>query len=89
MGWLPVISTGKHVTKFNLGSMALGSLVVPPVEFAQFFLQTLRTKLKSSQLTMPNGTVISTHGRSGACCLGCLDWTLTHINRNAFIVVIL
>ncbi|KAG0591066.1 hypothetical protein KC19_1G146700 [Ceratodon purpureus] len=87
MGWLPVISTGKHVTKFNLGSMALGSLVVPPVEFAQLFLQTLRTKLKSSQVTMPNGTVISTHGRSGTCCLGCLDWTLTHINRNAFIVI--
>lgn len=87
MGWLPVFSTGRHVMKFSVGSMALGSLVVPPVEFAQIFLRTLRTKLKSSQMTMPNGSVISTHGRYGICCLGCLDWTLARINRNAFIVV--
>lgn len=87
MGWLPVFSTGRHVMKFSVGSMALGSLVVPPVEFAQIFLRTLRTKLKSSQMTMPNGSVISTHGRYGICCLGCLDWTLARINRNAFIVI--
>ncbi|XP_024392158.1 choline transporter protein 1 [Physcomitrium patens] len=86
MGWLPVISTGKHVTKFNLGTMALGSLVVPPVEFAQFILQTLRSRLRSAEMTMPNGAVISTHGRPGTYCLGCLDRTLTHINRNAYIV---
>lgn len=87
MGWFPVFSAAKQVSRYNLGSISLGSLVVPPIETFNFILENLRSKLKSAEMTMPNGTVVSSHGRGGMCCLSCLDWTLTYINRNAYIVV--
>ena len=87
MGWFPVFSAAKQVSRYNLGSISLGSLVVPPIETLNFILENLRSKLKSAEMTMPNGTVVSSHGRAGTCCLSCLDWTLTYINRNAYIVV--
>ncbi|XP_073392196.1 choline transporter protein 1 isoform X2 [Physcomitrium patens] len=86
MGWLPVLSSAKRVFRYSLGSMALGSLLVAIIEMIRFLLEMLRKKLKALEAA-PGGCFITICCCCVQCCLGCIEWTIKFINRNAYIVI--
>ncbi|CAL5070838.1 unnamed protein product [Urochloa decumbens] len=84
--FLTVVSSLKRLMRYSLGSVALGSLVVSIVEWVRFILECLRRKLKfvGSARESCFGKATSS---SSECCLGCIDWTLKSVNRNAYIMI--
>ncbi|KAG2580864.1 hypothetical protein PVAP13_6KG263200 [Panicum virgatum] len=81
-----VVSSLRRTMRYSLGSVALGSLIVSIVEWVRFILETLRRRLKfvnSAHDSWFRKTVSS----SSQCCLGCIDWTLKSVNRNAYIMI--
>jgi choline transporter-like protein 2/4/5 len=84
--FLPVFASLRRLTRYSLGSVALGSLVVSVVEWIRFILDSLRRRLKYVDATSENlmGRTVSS---SSQCCLSCIDWTLRSINRNAYIMI--
>ncbi|KAJ1266751.1 hypothetical protein BS78_07G002000 [Paspalum vaginatum] len=81
-----VVSSLKRLLRYGLGSVALGSLIVSIVEWVRFILETLRRRLKfvNSARESCFGKTVSS---SSQCCLGCIDWTLKSVNRNAYIMI--
>ncbi|CAO2186539.1 unnamed protein product [Urochloa humidicola] len=81
-----VVSSLKRLLRYSLGSVALGSLIVPIVEWVRFILETLRRRLKFVNIARDSwfGKTVSS---SSQCCLGCIDWTLKSVNRNAYIMI--
>uniref|UniRef100_A0A453S4Z2 Choline transporter-like protein n=1 Tax=Aegilops tauschii subsp. strangulata TaxID=200361 RepID=A0A453S4Z2_AEGTS len=81
-----VVSSLKRLLRYSLGSVALGSLVVSSVEWVRCILKALRRRLKGVDSTGESrlGKTVSS---SSHCCLGCIDWTIKSVNRNAYIVV--
>ncbi|KAI4322924.1 hypothetical protein L6164_022574 [Bauhinia variegata] len=80
--FLTVFSSMKRLTLYNLGSVALGSLIVSFVESIRFLLESIRRKLKLSSHT-PEGWI----GKTAQCFLRCIEWTIKSVNRNAYIMV--
>ncbi|XP_039135044.1 LOW QUALITY PROTEIN: choline transporter protein 1 [Dioscorea cayenensis subsp. rotundata] len=84
--FLPVFSSLKRLMRYSLGSVALGSLVVSIVESVRFILESIRRRLKHTDTTN-----LSRIGKmssfSSNCCLGCIDWTIRSVNRNAYIMI--
>lgn len=81
-----VVSSLKRLLRYSLGSVALGSLMVSVVEWVQFVLKSIRRRLKvvdSARESCFGKTVSS----SSHCCLGCIDWTIKSVNRNAYIMI--
>ncbi|KAF7109450.1 hypothetical protein CFC21_109714 [Triticum aestivum] len=81
-----VVSSLKRLLRYSLGSVALGSLVVSSVEWVRCILKALRRRLKGVDSTGESrlGKTVSS---SSHCCLGCIDWTIKSVNRNAYIVI--
>ncbi|ONK79700.1 uncharacterized protein A4U43_C01F9150 [Asparagus officinalis] len=73
--FLPVFASMRRLLRYSLGSVALGSLVVFPIETVRFILESLRRRLKLSD------------NSASRCCLGCIDGTLRSVNRNAYIMI--
>jgi choline transporter-like protein 2/4/5 len=84
--FVTVVSSLKRLLCYSLGSVAIGSLVVSAVEWVRFILECLRRKLKLFDSAREScfGKMTSS---SSQCCLGCIDWTLKSVNRNAYIMV--
>ncbi|XP_078427443.1 plasma-membrane choline transporter family protein [Wolffia australiana] len=84
--FLPVFSSLKRFLRYSIGSVALGSLIVSVVESVRFILESIRRRLKFSDTVseswMGRATSFSSH-----CCLGCIDWTIKSVNRNAYIMI--
>lgn len=86
MPFMPVVSSVKRLTRFSLGSVALGSLVVAIIESIRFLLEALRRQLKLVEAT-PAACCIRMIWCCTQCCLGCVEWTINFINRNAYIMI--
>lgn len=86
MPFMPVVSSVKRLTRFSLGSMALGSLVVAIIESVRFLLEALRRQLKVVEAT-PAACCIRMIWCCTQCCLGCVEWTIKFVNRNAYIMI--
>ncbi|PIA26901.1 hypothetical protein AQUCO_08600051v1 [Aquilegia coerulea] len=84
--FLPVFSSMKRLTRYNLGSVALGSLIVSFVEWIRYILESMRRKLKGTD-TMSETWMGKMGSGSSQCCLGCIDWTIRSVNRNAYIMI--
>jgi hypothetical protein len=84
--FVTVVSSLKRLLRYSLGSVALGSLVVSVVEWVRFILECLRRKLKLVDSARESCFGKATSS-SSQCCLGCIDWTLKSVNRNAYIMV--
>lgn len=84
--FLTVVSSLKRLMRYSLGSVALGSLVVSVVEWVRFILECLRRKLKLVDSARESCFGKATSS-SSECCLGCIDWTLKSVNRNAYIMI--
>ncbi|EEE61921.1 hypothetical protein OsJ_16656 [Oryza sativa Japonica Group] len=84
--FVTVVSSLKRLLRYSLGSVAIGSLVVSAVEWVRFILECLRRKLKLFDSAREScfGKMTSS---SSQCCLGCIDWTLKSVNRNAYIMI--
>ncbi|CAM6029743.1 unnamed protein product [Sphagnum balticum] len=86
LGWAPVLSSAKRVVHYSLGSMALGSLLVASIEMVRFIMEFIRKRLKLLEMA-PGGCCLSILFCCAQCCLGCIEWTIKFINRNAYIVI--
>ncbi|MBA0771073.1 hypothetical protein Gotri_019598, partial [Gossypium trilobum] len=64
--FLPVFASMKRLIRYNLGSVALGSLVVSFVESIRFILESIRRKLKVAGVTSDGwfGKIIAITGKS-------------------------
>ncbi|KAH1083930.1 hypothetical protein J1N35_023691 [Gossypium stocksii] len=84
--FLPVFASMKRLIRYNLGSVALGSLVVSFVESIRFMLESIRRKLKVAGVTSDGWFgKIGNHTSQG--CLRCVEWTIKSVNRNAYIMI--
>ncbi|MFQ6635415.1 hypothetical protein Gotur_012084 [Gossypium turneri] len=84
--FLPVFASMKRLIRYNLGSVALGSLVVSFVESIRFILESIRRKLKVAGVTSDGWFgKIGNHTSQG--CLRCVEWTIKSVNRNAYIMI--
>nr|TKW08025.1 hypothetical protein SEVIR_6G001500v2 [Setaria viridis] len=81
-----VVSSLKRLLRYSLGSVALGSLIVSIVEWVRFILESLRRRLKFVN-SAHDSWFGKTASSSSQCCLGCIDWTLKSVNRNAYIMI--
>ncbi|XP_009408147.2 choline transporter protein 1 isoform X2 [Musa acuminata AAA Group] len=84
--FLPVFSSMKRLLRYSLGSVALGSLVVSIVEWVRFILEALRRRLRHSD-PAPVTCIGKFMSSSSQCCLGCIDWIIKSVNRNAYIMI--
>ncbi|KAH0456807.1 hypothetical protein IEQ34_014714 [Dendrobium chrysotoxum] len=84
--FLPVFASMQRLMRYNLGSVALGSLVVSIVESIRFILESLRRRLKLVN-TIPVSRIEKMTSFSSNCFLGCIDWTLRSVNRSAYIMI--
>ena len=84
--FLPVFASMKRLLRYNVGSIAVGSLLLSFVESIRFILESIRRKLKVSYTTPDNwfGKVVH---HSTKFCLKCVEWTIKSVNRNAYIMV--
>lgn len=84
--FLPVFASMKRLARYNLGSVALGSLVLTFVESTRFILDSIRRKLKVSYIT-PENCFAKIVYHSSKCFLKCIDWTIRSVNREAYILI--
>ncbi|KAL2653076.1 hypothetical protein R1flu_021204 [Riccia fluitans] len=82
----PVLSSTKRLLRYSLGSMAIGSFLVACIQMVRFILELIRKQIKAVEAA-PGGCCISILCCCAQCCLGCIEWTLKFINRNAYIVI--
>ncbi|BBH01803.1 Plasma-membrane choline transporter family protein [Prunus dulcis] len=84
--FLPVFSSMKRLVRYNLGSVALGSLIVSFVESIRFMLESIRRRLKVAGTTPGNwfGKAVYHTSRFS---LRCIEWTIKSANRNAYIMI--
>ncbi|KAL3684879.1 hypothetical protein R1sor_002901 [Riccia sorocarpa] len=82
----PVLSSTKRLLRYSLGSMAIGSFLVACIQMVRFILEFIRKQIKLAEAA-PGGCCITILCCCAQCCLGCIEWTLKFINRNAYIVI--
>lgn len=84
--FLSVFASMKRLLRYNLGSVAVGSLVLSFVESIRFILESIRRKLKVSYTSPENWFGKMVH-HSSKFCLKCVEWTIKSVNRNAYIMI--
>lgn len=84
--FLPVFSSMKRLLRYNLGSVALGSLVVSFVESIRFILEALRRKLKLVN-PMPESWIGKMMYQTSQGCLRLIGCIIKSVNRNAYIMI--
>ncbi|KAM1343460.1 hypothetical protein PS2_007595 [Malus domestica] len=84
--FLPVFASMKRLARYNLGSVALGSLIVSFVESIRFMLESIRRRLKVAGTTPDNWFGKAVYHTS-RFFLRCIEWTIKSVNRNAYIMI--
>lgn len=84
--FLPVFSSAKRLLRYSLGSVALGSLIVPFTESIRVVLKSIHRKLKFSD-ARPENRFGQVAYSSSQCALTCIEWTIRSVNRNAYIMI--
>ncbi|KAJ8642821.1 hypothetical protein MRB53_004569 [Persea americana] len=84
--FLPVFSSMKRLMRYSLGSVAIGSLIVSIVESVRYILECIRRRLKHTNIA-PLSWIGKMMSCSSQCCLGCIEWTIRSVNRNAYIMI--
>ncbi|KAK8944084.1 hypothetical protein KSP39_PZI008640 [Platanthera zijinensis] len=84
--FLPVFASMRRLMRYNLGSVALGSLIVSIVESIRFILESLRRRLKHANI-VPVSRIEKIASFSSNCFLGCINWTLRSVNRSGYIMI--
>ncbi|KAM1041604.1 hypothetical protein ACFX2I_030737 [Malus domestica] len=84
--FLPVFASMRRLARYNLGSVALGSLIVSFVESIRFMLESIRRRIKVGGTT-PNNWFGRAVYHTSRFCLMCIEWTIRSANRNAYIMI--
>ncbi|KAK9150096.1 hypothetical protein Syun_008405 [Stephania yunnanensis] len=84
--FLRVFSSMKRLMRYSLGSVALGSLIVPLVEGVRSTLELIRFKLKNAN-AKADTCIEKLASGSSRCCLGFISWTVKSVNSNAYIMI--
>ncbi|PIA27012.1 hypothetical protein AQUCO_08400049v1 [Aquilegia coerulea] len=84
--FLPVMSSMNQLMRYNLGSVALGSVIVPFAKFLRSPFESIRRRLKGANITTETKIAKLASG-SSRCCLGCIGWIMKSANRNAYIMI--
>ncbi|XP_020886366.1 choline transporter-like protein 2 [Arabidopsis lyrata subsp. lyrata] len=84
--FLPVFASMKRLARYNLGSVALGSLIVSFVESVRVILEAIRRRTKVSGTTPDHWFWRMAHYTSRGC-LKSVEWTIKSVNRNAYIMI--
>uniref|UniRef100_H2Z3L8 Choline transporter-like protein n=1 Tax=Ciona savignyi TaxID=51511 RepID=H2Z3L8_CIOSA len=71
-----------NLVLYNLGSVALGSLVIAIVQFLRVILAYVQKNLKGKESKMVKFIL-----KCMACCLACFEKLLKYVSRNAYICV--
>ncbi|KAL3647077.1 Choline transporter protein 1 [Castilleja foliolosa] len=84
--FLPVFASMKRLTRYSLGSIAIGSLIVSFTESIRFILEALRRKLKRVDSISESWFGKASYQTSQACMrgIGCI---VKSVNRNAYIMI--
>ncbi|KAL3645481.1 Choline transporter protein 1 [Castilleja foliolosa] len=84
--FLPVFASMKRLARYNLGSIALGSLIVSSTESIRFILEALRRKLKHVDSMSASWFGKASYQISQACMkgIGCI---IKFVNCNAYIMI--
>lgn len=87
ISFLPIFSSVKRLVRYNIGSVAIGSLMVSFIESLARILKPLRKKLMVVDIKTHNqvGKVLSV---SSHFALTCIEWIIRSVNHNAYIMVI-
>lgn len=88
ISFLPIFSSAKRLVRYNIGSVAVGSLIVSIVESSSRILKPLRRKLMAVDIRTHNwvGKALSI---SSHYTLLCIEWIIRSVNHNAYIMVII
>uniref|UniRef100_F6ZV03 Choline transporter-like protein n=1 Tax=Ciona intestinalis TaxID=7719 RepID=F6ZV03_CIOIN len=78
----PTLRPTLHLILFNLGSVALGSLVIAIVQFFRVILAYIQRQLRGKESKTVRFVL-----KCMACCLACFEKVLKYISRNAYICV--
>lgn len=84
--FLPVYTSMKKLVRYSLGSVALGSLIVPFAKFLRSPVESIRRRLKGANIATETKVGKFASG-SSRCCLGCIGWIMKSANRNAYIMI--
>ncbi|KAD7117912.1 hypothetical protein E3N88_05180 [Mikania micrantha] len=86
ISFLPIFSSVKRLVRYNIGSVAIGSLIVSFVESSSRILKPLRKKLMVVDITTHNwvGKCLSV---SSHYALTSIEWIIKSINHNAYIMI--
>ncbi|KAL0244897.1 hypothetical protein GEMRC1_008979 [Eukaryota sp. GEM-RC1] len=82
LGATPIWSAFWRSIRYNLGSLAFGSLIVAIVCFIKWIMKYLSKKAKQSGNKTLSGVF-----KCVACCLKCVEKILKYINKNAWIMI--
>ncbi|KAL8228688.1 hypothetical protein R6Q57_013588 [Mikania cordata] len=86
ISFLPILSSVKRLVRYNIGSVAIGSLIVSFVESSSRILKPLRKKLMVVDIKTHNrvGKFLSV---SSHYALTSIEWIIKSINHNAYIMI--
>ncbi|XP_018567705.1 choline transporter-like protein 1 [Anoplophora glabripennis] len=78
----PVCHSFCNLTRYHLGSVALGSFLIATVQFLRVILKILEKYLKGKQGKCVEGIL-----KCCQCCLYCFEKILKYLSRNAYVEV--
>ncbi|KMZ56970.1 Choline transporter like family [Zostera marina] len=84
--FLPVFSSLKRLMRYSIGSVATGSLLVSLIESVRWVLESIRRRLKNTNITSASW-IGKTATFLSQCFLRSIEWTIKSINRNAYIMI--
>ncbi|KAF5305606.1 hypothetical protein FQR65_LT07686 [Abscondita terminalis] len=78
----PVFYGFYNLTRYHIGSVSFGSLIIALVQIARMFLKVLETYLKTHE-----GNCVNCLVKCCQCCLCCFEKILKYLTRNAYIEI--
>lgn len=78
----PVLKSVLRTSRFHLGSIALGSLLIAIVEFIRVILYQIQRNLSKSNMSFLKYLVACLQ-----CCMSCVSTIVKFINREAYIYI--
>lgn len=78
----PILYSTYNLTKYHLGSVCLGSLLIAIIQLLRVLLTLLQKSLEIKQGKCAKYILACCH-----CCLYCLERVLKYITRNAYIEI--
>ncbi|KAG5459490.1 MAG: plasma-membrane choline transporter-domain-containing protein [Olpidium bornovanus] len=80
----PIWRSFCRTTRYHLGSLALGALIIAIVQFVRFILSQIQARLRGSENRAAQYIMSCLQ-----CCFMCLEKFLKFLNKNAYIMLLI